>query len=182
FDGDADVQRESRMRFVPSGLANEIFLDVYARPASFEPGVTWPQRLFDAYAVETARVDPAGHGVTSAVMGDVDTATDGFADNARLFLPATAFNRFAVTREINDGLLGPRFAPSQRAWILTGTRVSVRPAVPASAGRDSDARWGRPLPGRLHEQNGGCRNAKDAAESRPTWRRSLAPSECIGPL
>ena len=57
-----------------------------------------------------------------------------------MFLPATAFNRVAVTREINDGLLAPRFAPSQRAWILTGMRVPVSPAVPASAGRDSDDR------------------------------------------
>src|SRR5207245_2695333 len=61
-------------------------------------------------------------------------------DKTLLCLPATAFNRFAVTREINDGLLAPRFAPSQRAWILTGTRVPVSPAVPASAGRDGDDR------------------------------------------
>jgi hypothetical protein len=78
--------------------------------------------------------------VISAVMGDVDTGTDGFPDNARLFLPATAFNRFAVTREIDDGLLAPRFAPSQRAWVLTGSLVPVNPAVPASHGRDSDDR------------------------------------------
>ena len=85
--------------------------------------------------------DRAGHdGIISAVEGDIDTASDGFPDNTRLFLPATAFNRFAVTREINDGLLAPRFAPSQRAWILTGTRVPVSPAVPASAGRDADDR------------------------------------------
>jgi hypothetical protein len=56
------------------------------------------------------------------------------------FLTPPAFNRFAVTREINDGLLAPRFAPSQRAWILTGTRVPVSPAVPASTGRDADDR------------------------------------------
>jgi hypothetical protein len=140
FDGDTDAQREDRMRFIPSGLANEVFLDTYERLASFEPGVAFPQRLFDAYAAEVARVDPAGKGVVSAVMGDVDTATDGFADNTRLFLPATAFNRFAVTREINDGLLAPRFAPSQRAWLLTGAQVTVDPAVPASQGRDSDDR------------------------------------------
>ena len=36
---------------------------------------------------------------------------------------ATQFNRFAITREINDGLLAPRFAPSQRAWVLSGTFV-----------------------------------------------------------
>ena len=59
-------------------------------------------------------------GVISAAEGDIDTASDGFADNCRLFLPATEFNRFAVTREINDGLLAPRFAPSQRAWVLSG--------------------------------------------------------------
>ncbi len=140
FDGDADAQRESRMRFIPSGLANEIDLDVYQRLASFEPGVKLPQRLYDAYAAEIARVDPAGKGVISAVMGDVDTATDGYADNARLFLPATAFNRFAVTREINDGLLAPRFAPSQRAWVLNGHQTIVDPAVSASSGRDGDDR------------------------------------------
>ena len=76
----------------------------------------------------------------SAAQGDIDTPTDGFADNARLFLPPTVFNRFAVTREINDGLLAPRFAPSQRAWILTGSRVPVTPTVDASAGRDADDR------------------------------------------
>jgi hypothetical protein len=141
FDADVDAQREFRQRGIPSGLANEVLLDVYERPASFEPGVKdLEQRLFDAYAAEVARVDQNGDGIVSAVEGDLDTASDGFEDNARLFLPATAFNRFAVTREINDGLLAPRFAPSQRAWILTGTRVAVSPAVPASSNRDGDDR------------------------------------------
>jgi len=140
FDGDVDSQREFRMRFIPSGLAKEIFLDVYQRVVSFEPGTPFPQRLFDAYAAEVKRVDTDGDGVISAVEGDVDTPSDGFADNARLFLPATAFNRFAVTREINDGLLAPRFAPSQRAWVLTGSMRPVSPAVSASVGRDGDDR------------------------------------------
>ena len=70
----------------------------------------------------------------------MDSASDGFGDNARLFLPATSFDRFAVTREINDGLLAPRFAPSQKAWILTGSQVKVSPAVPVSDGRDGDDR------------------------------------------
>jgi len=138
FDADIDAQREFRQRFIPSGLANEIFLDVYERVVSFEPGVLFPQRLYDAYAVEVARV---GHnGVVSAAEGDVDTASDGFADNSRLFIPATQFNRFAVTREINDGLLAPRFAPSQKAWVLSGNLVPVTPSVPASAGEDGDDR------------------------------------------
>jgi hypothetical protein len=141
FDGDDDSQREFRMRFIPSGLANEVFLDVYERLASFEPGVTdFKQRLFDAYAAEVARVDANGDGVISAVEGDVDTSSDGFEDNARLFIPATQFNRFAVTREINDGLLAPRFAPSQSAWVLSGAQVLVNPSVPASAGEDGDDR------------------------------------------
>jgi hypothetical protein len=140
FDGDADEQREFRNRFIPSGLAHEIYLDVYERLASFEPGVDFPERLFDAYAAEVDRVDQNRDGVISAVEGDVDSASDGFEDNARLFLPATSYNRFAVTREINDGYLAPRFAPSQRAWIVTGFATRVSPAVSASEGRDSDDR------------------------------------------
>jgi hypothetical protein len=73
-----------------------------------------------------------------AAEDDIDNPSNGFSSNERLFLPATAFNRFAVTREINDGLLAPRFAPSQRAWALTGVRVPVAPVVFVSAGRDSD--------------------------------------------
>jgi hypothetical protein len=141
FDGDIDAQREVRYRNIPSGLAHEIFLDVYERLASFEPeNRNLERRLFDAYALEVARVDSDGDGVISAVEGDIDAPSDGFADNTRLFLPATAFNRFAVTREINDGLLAPRFSPSTQAWVLSGTRVSVNPAVPASTGRDADDR------------------------------------------
>jgi len=141
FDADIDSQREFRQRFIPSGLANEILLDVYARPASFEPNKkNLTERLYKAYAAEVARVDQNNDGVISAAEGDVDTASDGFADNTRLFIPATAYNRIAITREINDGMLAPRFAPSQRGWILTGVLVPVSPAAPASAGRDSDDR------------------------------------------
>jgi hypothetical protein len=141
FDGTVDAQREVRYRNIPSGLANEVFLDVYERLASFEPGVhNLQQRLFDAYAAEVARVDQNGDGVISAVEADIDNGSDGFADNFRLFLPATQFNRFAVTREINDGLIAPRFSPSTRAFILTGVRVPVNPVVEASIGRDADDR------------------------------------------
>ena len=143
FDADQgfDAQREFRERGVPSGLANEIYLDVYCRPASFEPEVrSLQQRLFDAYAAEVRRVSGNDDGIITAARGDIDTATDGFADNSRLYLPPTVFNRFAVTREINDGLLAPRFAPSQRAWVLSGFQTAVTPTVSASAGRDADDR------------------------------------------
>jgi hypothetical protein len=136
-----DNQREFRERGVPSGLANEIFLDVYERPASFLPHEkNLERRLFEAYEEEVERVDPNDHGIVTAAVGDIDTATDGFPNNERLYLPPTVFNRFAVTREINDALLAPRFSPSQRAWVLTGALVPVSPAVPASAGRDADDR------------------------------------------
>jgi hypothetical protein len=141
FDGDVDAQREFRERGVPSGLANEIYLDVYERLASFEPQIrNLQQRLFDAYAAEVKRVSGNDEGIITAAQGDIDTATDGFPNNERLFLPPTVFNRFAVTREINDGLLAPRFAPSQRAWVLSGVQVPVAPAVSASTGRDADDR------------------------------------------
>src|SRR5437899_2895697 len=141
FDADDDQQREFRMRFIPSGLANEIFLDVYERLASFETDVKdFNKRLFDAYAFEVSRVDQNGDGVVSAAEGDVDTASDGFPNNERLFIPATQFDRFAVTREISDGLLAPRFAPSQKAWVMSGLLVRVNPTVPASEGEDSDDR------------------------------------------
>ena len=141
FDGDIDSQREFRQRGIPSGLANEVYLDVYVRRTSFEPHKhNLQRRLFDAYAKEVARVDQNHDGIISAPEGDIDTPSDGFADNKRLFLPATVFGRFAVTREINDGLLAPRFAPSERAFVLAGEKVDVSPAVSASAGRDGDDR------------------------------------------
>lgn len=134
-------QNEARMRFIPSGLAQEILLDVYARPESFQKNErNLERRLNLAYAAEVARVDQDGDGVISAEEGDVDTSTDGQMDNTRLFLPATTFKRFAVTREINDGYLAPRFAPSQRAWVLSGSIASVSPPIAASQGRDGDDR------------------------------------------
>jgi hypothetical protein len=140
-----DDQKETRLRFIPSGLANEILLDVYVRRASFQPGVTdLSKRLFDAYASEVARIDgnDGGRvdGVVTFVEADLEGTSDGGQSNDRLFLPATQFNRFEVTREINDGLLAPRFAPSDRAVVLSGTLVPVNPAVRASIRRDGDDR------------------------------------------
>ena len=68
---------------------------------------------------------------------------EGFSDllpNTRLYLSPRSFDRFFVTREINDGLLAPRFEPSQRAWVLSGFLRLARPAVPASVPQDADLR------------------------------------------
>jgi hypothetical protein len=133
-------QKETRLRFVPSGLANEILLDVFVRVKSFEPSVSnAAQRLFDAYAAEVARVDANADGVITFVEADLEEESDG-QSNERLYLPATTFNRFAVTRELNDGMLAPRFAPSQRAYVLSGSLKRVHPSVAASISRDGDDR------------------------------------------
>jgi len=131
---------EKRLRFIPSGLTDEVIQDVFTRVKSFEPGVTDPgQRLFDAYAYEVSLVDQNGDGVISFQEANVNGASDGLP-NSRLYLSATAFDRFAVTREIDDGLLAPRFAPSQRAYVLGGLLTLVQPAVPASIPQDADNR------------------------------------------
>jgi hypothetical protein len=135
---------ERRLRFVPSGVANEVLLDVYLRVASFEPGTTsFTKRILDAYAFEVARIDQNEDGVISfqetEEEGD-DESSLGGKEEIELFLSPTEFNRFAVSREINDGLLAPRFAPSQRAWVLTGSLVLVKPAVAASVPEDDDLR------------------------------------------
>jgi len=135
-----DDQKETRLRFIPSGLANEVMLDVYVRVKSFEPGVMdLTRRLNDAYAAEVARIDENHDGVVTFVEADAEDESDGLS-NDRLYLPPGSYDRFAVTREINDGLLGPRFAPSQRAYVLSGSLVRVSPSVPASVGRDGDDR------------------------------------------
>lgn len=131
---------EFRNRFIPSGLTEEVILDVFVRVQSFEPAVTdVGQRLFDAYAKQVARVDQNGDGVISFQEANVNGFSDGLP-NTRLYLPPTAFNRYAITREINDGLLAPRFAPSQRSYVASGFLTLVNPAVPASVPVDADLR------------------------------------------
>jgi hypothetical protein len=136
-----NAHKETRLRFIPSGLANEVLLDAYVRLASFEPSVhSLKQRIFDGYAAEVARVDTNHDGIVSAVEADLEGTSDGGQSNDRLFLPATAFDRIAVSREINDGLLSPRFAPSQRAWVLSGVISRLAKPVDASTGTDGDNR------------------------------------------
>jgi hypothetical protein len=136
-----DDHKEKRLRFLPSGLSNEVLLDAYVRIKSFEPKVhNLNKRIFDAYAAEVARVDANGDGVVDAVEGDLEGTSDGGQSNDRLYLPATAYNRIAVSREINDGMLSPRFAPSTRAWVLSGSITAVPHAIAASIPQDADNR------------------------------------------
>ena len=134
------AQAEFRNRFIPSGLDQEVLFNAFLRVASFHPGVTdVGQRLFLSYAQEVARVDQNGDGVISFVEADVNGHSDG-EPNTRLYLSPRAFNRFAVTREINDGLLAPRFAPFQRAYVLSGLLTPLERSVRASVPRDADDR------------------------------------------
>ena len=140
FEPISSGQTETRNRFIPSGLAAEIFRNVFTRRASFLPGVTdVGERLLRAYAIEVARVDQNGDGVISFAEAEVDGFSDGLP-NTRLYVSPRSFDRFFVTREINDGLLAPRFEPSLRAWVLSGFLTLVQPAVPASVPQDADNR------------------------------------------
>ena len=143
FDSAVDAQREFRQRFVPSGIAREVFLNVFERLASFKPGEhDLTQRLFAGYKAAIATVDTNGDGIISAAEGDIDTPNPHCpqGDNTCIYLIPRSYNRFAVTREINDGFLAPRFAPSTRGWVLSGTLVTGFPVVAASEGEDADDR------------------------------------------
>jgi len=85
---------------------------------------------------------PRRRGIISVAEGDIDTPNSHCpqGDNTCIFLLARSYDRFAVTREINDGILAPRFAPSTRGWVVSGTIVTGFPVVAASQGEDSDDR------------------------------------------
>jgi hypothetical protein len=98
-------------------------VDVYVRRASFMPHEHNLTRRLYAYADEVRH----RYQQRRSHLGGrrrCDTAR-WIQRTTRVCSSATSFNRFAVTREINDGLLAPRFAPSQRAWLLQGTLVPV---------------------------------------------------------
>ncbi len=134
------AQREFRLRIVPSAVDREILYNVFLRSKSFHPAVTdIPERFFLSYAAEVAKVDQNGDGVISFEEADINGVSDGLP-NTRLYLPPKAFNRFAVTRELNDGLLAPRFAPSERAYVLSGFAHLLNRPVPASVPADADLR------------------------------------------
>jgi hypothetical protein len=152
FDADDDTQREFRQRFVPSGIARETFLNAFERLESFRPEIgNIEERLEEGYRAALLIADTNRDGIISAAEGDIDTCNAhcfpatpsdecAVSDNSCLFLSPRSYDRFAVTREINDGYIAPRFAPSQRGWVMTGSKADVSPAVSASSGRDSDDR------------------------------------------
>jgi hypothetical protein len=137
FEPVSSGQTETRNRFIPSGLTAEIFRNVFTRPASFLPGVTDSAGGCARYAIEVARVD---RNATAHLIREADVAASDGLPNTRLYLSPASFNRFFVTREINDGLLAPRFEPSQRAWVMSGFLTLVQPAVRASVPEDADLR------------------------------------------
>jgi len=118
-------------------------LNAFERLASFEPGEhNLTDRLNDGYKAAIALVDTNHDGIISAAEGDIDTPNPHCpqGDNSCIFLLPRSYDRFAVTREINDGMLAPRFAPSTRGWVLSGTIVTGFPVVAASQGEDADDR------------------------------------------
>jgi hypothetical protein len=73
-------------------------------------------------------MDRNDDGVVSFAEADVNGTSDGLT-NPRLYLPPTASNWFAITREINDGLLARRRHPSHsRPSGGTCPALAPRPA------------------------------------------------------
>jgi len=138
-------QAETRLRFVPSAVDREILYNVFLRTQSFHPDETnTGARFFLAYAAEVARIDEDGDGIISFEEAALDGTFDGGGEeelsNSELYLSPRAFNRFAVTRELNDGMLAPRFAPSERGYVLAGNAVILDEAIEASVPEDADLR------------------------------------------
>ncbi len=133
-------QAEFRLRFNPSAVDREILYNVFLRTQSFHPDVSdTAERFFLSYAAEVAKVDQNGDGVISFEEADINGFSDG-QSNRRLYLSPREFNRFAVTRELNDGLLAPRFAPSERGYVLSGFLTTLDEPVEASVPVDADLR------------------------------------------
>lgn len=121
YIADDPEQREFRLRSVPSGLTEEIHRDVFIRRVSFHPEESnFQTRLYLAIAYEYSLIDTDGDGVLTFDELNIDGTSDGGQSNERLYFPITEFDRFIIQREINDGLIVPRFANSQRAWVING--------------------------------------------------------------
>ncbi len=126
FDAVDRSQMEFRLRSVPSGLTEEIHRDVFIRRASFHPEENnLERRLYLALAYEYSLIDSDNDGVLSFEELDINGTSDGGQSNERLYFPITEFDRLIVQREINDGLVVPRFANSQRAWVINGDMKDV---------------------------------------------------------
>ncbi len=77
---------------------------------------------------------------TTPIIRDTPNANCPQGDNTCIYIIPRDYNRFAVTREINDGILAPRFANSTRGWVLAGPLSTGFAPIGASEGRDSDDR------------------------------------------
>ena len=133
-DGGPAGRVESRLRRIPSGLGREVLIEALMRPAS--SGQTAKVALADRIALAYARVvqsldanedgivsfDEAGLGATASPSGVAP------------LLPVEAFDRFVITRELDDGLLAPRLMPRAVARVLEGTFEESTRA--ASGGED----------------------------------------------
>ena len=128
-DSGFDAQREFRERGVPSGLANEIYLDVYERWASFEPQVrNLQQRLFDAYAAEVKRVSGTTKAssplrkVTSTPqrMASPTTRVSSFRQPSSIASPLRARSMMGRWRRVSLPVSEPRYF--QESWSRSAPR------------------------------------------------------------
>src|SRR5262249_38733383 len=115
----------------------------FERLTSFEPGEhNLTRRLLKGYKAAIAIVDTNGDGIVSAAEGDIDTPNPLCPDgkNTCIFLLPRSFNRFAITREINDALLAHRCVPRTPGLVLSGQTVTGFTPIGASEGEDVNHR------------------------------------------
>ena len=113
----------------PAAWRNEIFLDVYERAGVVRAGRDRsPQRSFDAYAAggRAGRPEPRRRHLRGR-RGRRHGQRRIRGQRAPVPAGDVATTGFAVTREINDGMLAPRFAPQPACLAAHRIRASVNP-------------------------------------------------------
>lgn len=115
---DPDSPASRSMRLIPSGISRDILVDTFIRRATVHPELTldhdFTKRLLTIYFDRIDHLDNDGDGLLD--RADV-------IDKPECFIPYNCYQRVAITREINDGWLGPRYIPSQKAFVLSGMRI-----------------------------------------------------------
>jgi len=98
------------------------------------------QRLFDAYRDEVARIDQNGDGIVAFEDADAEDTSDGGQSNQAPLSVGAVVQPLRGDARDQRRPARARFAPSQRAWVLSGEFTLVSPPVNASIPQDADNR------------------------------------------
>jgi len=139
FDGTVDPQREFRQRGIPSGWRTRSSSMLRAARVVRALGEEPQHRLFDATPPRWRASTKTATASFPLRRGDIDTPTDGFADNTRLYL-SRPFS--SVRRDARDQrrAAGASLLAQPAGLGVERSAGGLSPAIPASAGRDADDR------------------------------------------